>query len=58
MVGGEKPLRVEYRTNKLKPHETPRKTLGIELEPYWWEVSAITLPHLLPKEEPTYSTRI
>ena len=58
MVRGEKPLRVEHRTNKLNPQVTPRKTLGIELEPYWWEFSAITLPQLLPKEEPTYSTHI
>ena len=45
---GEKPLRVEKRTNnKLNPHMTPGP--GIEPETHWWEGSALTtVPSLLP----------
>ena len=42
-----KTLRAGMRTNnKLNPHMTPRP--GIEPEPHWWEVSALTTaPSLL-----------
>ena len=40
-VSGEKPLGVRTRTtNKLNTHMTP--SLGIEPEPSWWEMSALT----------------
>ena len=48
MVPGEKPLKVEKRTNKLNPHMTP--SLEIEPGPHWWEVIALTTaPPLLSK---------
>ena len=38
---GETPLGARERTNnKLNPHMA--STLGFELEPHWWEASALT----------------
>ena len=38
---GEKPLRAEWRNNKLSPHMTPSP--GIEPGPHWWKASALPL---------------
>ena len=45
-VPGEKPLRAEYRTNKLNPHMTP--SAEIEPRPHWWKASALTTRPTLP----------
>ena len=47
-VPREKPLRAEYRTNKLRPPMTPSP--GIEPGTHWWKASTLTtVPTLLGK---------